>query len=57
MTKKAQTIIQRLDAESREHPIADSEKGIFRYWEKHDESESVYGRLKREEKEQWALFA
>jgi len=57
MTKAAQTIIQRLDDEAMKRPMVDSAKGICRYWDKFDEAESVYGRLKREEKEQWELYA
>lgn len=49
MSKKTQTIIQRLDDEAMKRPLVDSRKGICRYWEKHDEAESVYGRLMREE--------
>lgn len=50
MTKPAEkTILQRMDDECFKHPIADSERGICRYWDKHDEDVSVYGRLKAKE--------
>lgn len=45
----AQTILQRMDAECFKRPLVDSEKGICRYWDKHDEDKSVYGRLKAKE--------
>jgi len=52
MTKPTQkTIIQRLDDEAMKTPIADSRKGICRYWDKHDEDVSVYGRLMAAEEE------
>jgi hypothetical protein len=50
MTKKAkeQTILQRMEDECFKRPIADSERGLYRFMSMADDDVSVWGRLNKE---------